>query len=142
MAIHVGLGDEGAVGVDRRDSSNSIRGTYVNISVRSSTGRREIGDVGGADAGAFGCDNGGTVAVGGEWDDKGRWNGGQDEKPSGGILQPIHNWDGLKYNLWAGDSHYGGGMKSSFDGDCVCAIVTTSLVKHSRKLELSTGVLS
>jgi hypothetical protein len=46
----------------------------VNICVRSSTGRREIGDVGGggdADADAFGCGPV-HVAVGGEWDDKGR----------------------------------------------------------------------
>jgi hypothetical protein len=43
-------------------------------------------------------------------------NGGQGEEPSGGILQPIHDWDSLKCNLWAGDSHYGR-MKSSFDGD-------------------------
>ena len=38
-------------------------------------GRPEIGDgggVGGADADAFGCEDGGTVAVGGEWDGKGR----------------------------------------------------------------------
>jgi hypothetical protein len=46
----------------------------VNICMRSSTGRREIGDVGGGgggDADAFECDDGGTVAVGGEWDDEG-----------------------------------------------------------------------
>jgi len=47
----------------------------VNIWVRSSTGRREIGGVGGGgdwDWDAFGCDDGEIVIVGGEWDDKGR----------------------------------------------------------------------
>ena len=46
----------------------------MNICVRSSTGRQEIGGGGrgrggGGDADAFGCDDAGTVAVGGEWDD-------------------------------------------------------------------------
>ncbi len=36
-------------------------------------GRQEIGDIGGGgNADTFECDDGGTVAVGGEWDDKGR----------------------------------------------------------------------
>jgi hypothetical protein len=48
----------------------------MNICVRSSTGRWEIGDVGGDEGGdldAFECVNvdGETMGVGGEWDDTG-----------------------------------------------------------------------
>lgn len=47
----------------------------MNICVRSSTGRREIGDVGGGGgrvADTFECDDGETMVVGSEWDDNGR----------------------------------------------------------------------
>ena len=86
--------------------------------MRSSTGCREIGDVG---AGGFVYDGGATVDLGGKCGDKGRcsidgreeflvfvrrgehkWlrrNGGQAEKLSGGILRPIHDWN--QYKVWS-----------------------------------------
>ena len=58
----------------------------------------------------------------------------------------VIDWDGLKCNLGAGDSHYGRGTKSSFDGDCgeylgEVGVVHQSPNWHWRRIDRTAPIL-